>query len=334
MKVAAIRQPGLMLSGRSSDSSLRDGIDGVTYCSLTQLAKQKVHARLLRFGSREIHAQQSGQHLSVRKGRGMDFTESRAYQAGDDVRFLDWRVTARTGKLHTKLYAEERERPVLLIVDLRAGLFFGTRRCFKSVLVAELASLLLWKNCQAGDKTGGVILTATGEQKSYRPQRSQAAAGRFIQGVSRATQTSQTATDGLALVDALQSVRSFIETGTQCILISDFQSPADLQQQASPLQTRLSALAAQTALVLVAVHDPFEEQLVQYPEPLELHQGGHFQRLTGRLQQRFQQDYERWQATRRQLLDRQAQHPGSRLIEFSTAEDPAQRLVKLSQGMR
>ncbi len=82
-------------------------------------------------------AKGSGHHLSKLRGRGMDFSEVRNYQAGDEIRHMEWRVTARTGKPHIKLYQEERERPVVLVIDFNPSMYFGTRLAFKSVVAAQ-----------------------------------------------------------------------------------------------------------------------------------------------------------------------------------------------------
>jgi len=96
------------------------------------------HTQLLR----NAKAILAGAHLSSLRGRGMDFAESREYQPGDDRRHIDWRVTARTGKAHTKIYTEEKERPVFLLVDMSPSMFFGTHGGFKSVTAARLAAYL------------------------------------------------------------------------------------------------------------------------------------------------------------------------------------------------
>ena len=93
-----------------------------------------------------IKAKQTGTYLSQYKGRGMEFEEHRPYQPGDDIRNIDWRVTARTGIPHTKVYREERERPVLFCVDYRRPMFFATRGVFKSVMAAKAAALLAWSS--------------------------------------------------------------------------------------------------------------------------------------------------------------------------------------------
>ena len=119
--------------------------------------------------SNSLNAQRAGSHLSSFRGRGMEYHESRPYQAGDDIRAIDWRVTARSGRTHTKVYREERERPVLLWVDLCRSMFFGTRNCFKSVLASKLAALLAWSSVQHGDRLGGLIFSER-DHVEFRPR--------------------------------------------------------------------------------------------------------------------------------------------------------------------
>lgn len=106
---------------------------------------------------KNIHGQMSGNYLSRSKGRGMEFDEVRHYQTGDDIRAIDWRVTARTGKTHTKLFREELERPVLIATDLSASMHFGSQLLFKSVQAAHLASLVAWHAKKRGDRLGGIV---------------------------------------------------------------------------------------------------------------------------------------------------------------------------------
>src|SRR5690348_9135392 len=101
-----------------------------------------------------------GAHRSSFRGRGLEFQEVRPYVAGDDPRSIDWRVTARRGRPHTKLFHEERERPVWVLVDLHAGLFFGTRRQLKSSVALRAAALFAWAASMGGDRVGAVIAGA------------------------------------------------------------------------------------------------------------------------------------------------------------------------------
>lgn len=102
----------------------------------------------------------NGPHQSPTRGRGMDFSEVRHYQSGDEIRHMEWRITARTGKPHIKLYEEERERPVVVLVDFNPSMYFGTRRAFKSYVAAQLASLIAWMANATGDRVGGLVFSS------------------------------------------------------------------------------------------------------------------------------------------------------------------------------
>lgn len=91
------------------------------------------------------------------KGRGMDFDESRIYQIGDDIRNIDWRVTARTGEAHTKIFKEERERPVFVLLDQMPSMFFGTAEVFKSIIASKIAAQLMWNSLSNGDRFGAML---------------------------------------------------------------------------------------------------------------------------------------------------------------------------------
>ncbi len=105
------------------------------------------------------------------RGRGTDFAEVRVYQPGDDVRTIDWRVTARTQTPHTKVFQEEKERPVLILVDQSISMFFGSQVAFKSVIAAEAAALIAWTNLDRGDRVGGIVFTEN-HHREVRPRRS------------------------------------------------------------------------------------------------------------------------------------------------------------------
>ena len=129
--------------------------------NLKTLVNMARPATQLKHHKTSIKSQQSGGFVSRFKGRGMEFDETRLYQPGDDIRSIDWRVTARSGSTPTKLYREERERPVFISVDNRANMHFATRGVFKSVQAAKLAALLAWVAQQKGDRIGGQTFTDT-----------------------------------------------------------------------------------------------------------------------------------------------------------------------------
>lgn len=125
---------------------------------LRELLGLRVAARRLDLAPHgPLRATRSGGHLTRLRGRGMEFDESRRYQPGDDPRHMDWRLSARSGEPHVKLFREERERPLWLLVDQGPSMRFGTRAAFKSVLAAEAAALLGWAALEAGDRVGGLV---------------------------------------------------------------------------------------------------------------------------------------------------------------------------------
>ena len=148
----------------------------VSLKTLIDLAKP---ASTLNLQHSKNRAQQSGAYMSRFKGRGMEFDEARLYQPGDDIRSIDWRVTARTGKTYTKVFREERERPVFISVDDRLTMHFATRGVFKSVLAAKLAGLLAWAAEHHGDRIGGQLFS---EHDCYelKPQNGRHAVLRFL----------------------------------------------------------------------------------------------------------------------------------------------------------
>ena len=113
------------------------------YLELNELIALRFPAKQLKLGRKKrALSNLAGPNKTNFRGRGIDFEEVRRYQPGDDIRTIDWRVTARTGSAHTKLFREERERPVLVVVDQRSSMFFGSSHCFKSVLAGQLAACL------------------------------------------------------------------------------------------------------------------------------------------------------------------------------------------------
>lgn len=123
-----------------------------------QLSGLRLVSGQRRSGAREVRV----------RGRGMEYEESRAYVSGDDVRTMDWRVMARTGEAHTKVFAEEKERRFLIAVDLSASMFFGTRFSFKSWSAAQVAAHVGWLSSFAGDRIGGLIVSP-GTHHEVRP---------------------------------------------------------------------------------------------------------------------------------------------------------------------
>ncbi len=126
-----------------------------------------------------IHSLLSGRHASRLRGRGLDFDEIRRYQPGDDVRQIDWKATLRTGKTQSRVYTEERERNVLLVVDQRLTMFFGSIKKMKSVTAAECAALAAWRVLKQRDRIGALVFNDS-QIDEISPQRSQSTVMRII----------------------------------------------------------------------------------------------------------------------------------------------------------
>jgi len=142
--------------------------DGRTRASLAELLALRARVGRIRALPLNSRAASAGQQSSRLYGRGMDYAESRVYQPGDDVRRLDWRLTARSGTLHTKLFQEEREGRLLILLDTHASMQFGTRVRFKSVQAARAAALAAWYAVRAGERVGA--LAFGGCQHLLKPQ--------------------------------------------------------------------------------------------------------------------------------------------------------------------
>jgi uncharacterized protein (DUF58 family) len=164
----------------------------------------------------------AGAYRSRFRGRGVDFLESRNYQPGDDIRNMDWRVTARTGRPHTKVFQEERERPVLVVLDAGPSLYFGTRRRLKSVAAGQLAAAIAWSAVRRGDRIGG-FLFAPGQHRELRPAGGRRGAMRMIQGLVDWLVPDQPGpAEVKPLSAALERVRHAVRPGSLVIILSDF----------------------------------------------------------------------------------------------------------------
>jgi len=217
----------------------------------------------LRFPARQIDvrrrsralAQLAGRRRSNFRGRGLEFEEVRGYQAGDDILAIDWRVTARTGDAHTKLFHEERERPVLLLVDQRAAMRFGSRHCFKSVLAAELAALLAWSALHAGERIGALLVWDR-EHEELRPRNNRRSVLTLLASLAEREPHPEPAETGPGFADMLLSARRIARPGSSLFLISDFR---DATEEAA--REQLFQLARHTEINALRVSDPLEETL-------------------------------------------------------------------------
>jgi uncharacterized protein (DUF58 family) len=293
----------------------------VSLKTLIDLAKP---ASSLNLHQAQFRARQSGGYVSRFKGRGMEFDEARLYQPGDDIRSIDWRVTARTGKPHTKMFREERERPVFISVDNRLAMHFATRGVFKSVLAAKLAGLLAWTAEYHSDRIGGQIFSEQ-ECCELKPQNGRHAVLRFLNAIVSRGEVKRTANEvadkigtAITLEQVLARLTQHARPGSLVYIISDFRG---INDQA---ETHIAKLSEHCEVVLIFIYDPLESSLPakgRYrftdDERDVVIDTGDQQRLKN-YQQRF--------VLRLQRLELLAKKRGLAFIQCSTSEDPIQCL--------
>lgn len=219
--------------------------------SLAELIALRQEASRLQIGLRgKVLATRSGGHLSRFRGRGMEFDESRVYQPGDDPRNMDWRVTARSSLPHVKLFREERERPVWLLVDLGPGMRFGTRVAFKSVIAARAAALLSWAAADKGDRVGGLVFDETAHLERRPAARSRALLP-LLKALSESPLNGRSGGHGSISAAAHQLV-PLVRPGSLVFVLSDF---AGFGKHDGDWLARLGATSE---LVLVHIYDALE----------------------------------------------------------------------------
>lgn len=170
---------------------------------------------------RPVLAELQGAHRSAQRGRGLEFEEVRLYAPGDDARNIDWRVTARRGRLHTRLYQEERERPVWLVADVHPGLFFGSRRQLKSSLLLRTAAMLAWVAAEGGDRVGAVIADGSREPLILPPRGRKAGVLPILKALIEA-QPRAPGMPASGLQQAVAMLRPLLQPGSMILMLSDF----------------------------------------------------------------------------------------------------------------
>ena len=296
--------------------------EGITWISPQSLIQLRLHASPTMLNSSIIHAKQGGAYLSSFKGRGMEFDESRIYQAGDDMRNMDWRVTARTGEAHTKIFREERERPVLLWLDLNASMMFATRNKFKSVIAAELAALIAWSAAKNNDRLGGLIFSSE-EHVEIKPRRGKAAVLDFIGRCTKHTawlKGPSAAVSERNMMTAVARLRKVAHPGSLIFMISDFRG---LDENS---YSHIANIARHNDIVMIKIHDPIEAELPVSGDykltdginELQIHTAN----------KKLRDDYHRRYVDNDDQLKTFCRQNRIHLIQLSTADDYIDRLNK------
>lgn len=202
------------------------------------------------FNPARVNSLNAGINLSHARGRGMDFDEVRRYQAGDDIRLIHWQLSARLGKTYTKVYHEERERALYLIIDQSISMRFATKVAFKSVIAANLAAILGWSALSAHQQVGGVIFNDA--NSSYvKPKRSRQS---LLDMFNLLSSEKLTRSQG-GLINSLQFILTQIHSGSSVVVLSDF-------SQISPeVERYLRLIAQKSELTNLLIYDPIEANL-------------------------------------------------------------------------
>lgn len=228
------------------------------YANLESLIRLQFKVRELSWKSRQpVHSLLSGRHASRLRGRGLTFEELRRYRPGDDIRSIDWRATARLRAAHVRVYSEERDRPVLLVVDQRASMFFGSARTTKATAAVEAAALAAWRAIDRGDRVGAIIFNDH-RVLEIRPQRSRANVLRICHELIDFNQLLSANAEGGAenvLNKALRRAINVAQHDHLVLLLTDYDQDDDVTCE------RATRLAAHNDVLAILIYDPLGAQI-------------------------------------------------------------------------
>ena len=284
-----------------------------TSVSVAELvALRKTAGKLNRRSGKRVVAPVAGSSNSAALGRGLDFSEVREYHGGDDVRLIDWKVTARTGRAHTKLFTEERERPFFIAVDLRPPMYFGTRVAFKSVVAARMCAIVAWAAAAQRDRVGGLVFN-NNKILEIKPQAGSRGVTSLLHQLVKLHNSSRREKFKTGpLSDALTRLDRSAHTGSSICLVSDF-SHFDTGPHTANLLRHNHTAAVQ-------IYDPLE---VELPPPAEYtitdgKRKGRLKTTSARVRQQYRDDFN----FRSAQLERVFSGPGNRFISASVTDDP------------
>lgn len=259
-----------------------------------------------------------GLYASVFRGQGMDFEEVREYREGDEIRNMDWRVTARTGVAHLKVFREERQRGVMLCVDVGAHMRFGTRNVFKNVQAARVAALLGWAASANQDRVGGLLFGDPQGLQFFRPSRERRALWRLLRALTTVEATATLDPDPLPA--ALDKLSRAAPTGALLLLVADFNRDLDRLEQ------QLGRLRQRHEVMLFPIDDPADSTLPDLGHAWFRGPDGE-KRLLDTTAPRGRQRYQAQWQTRRDHLLRIGKRLGIGLLPILTQDDPHRVLV-------
>lgn len=292
------------------------------YVTLEELVRLQHKAAGFSFLPRQpVRSLLSGRHGSRLRGRGLDFEELRQYRPGDDIRSMDWKATRRTGEPHVRVYTEDRERPVLLVVDQRLSMFFGSKVNMKSVTAAQAAALAAWRVVAAGDRVGAILFNDS-DIRVVRCQRSRKTVMRILQVIVE--QNNKLGVDrGIVpapdmLDQALRRAVSLAGHDYLICVISDFFGLSDVTLRLATELTR------HNDLLLAPVYDPLAQKL---PEKgfLVISDGKSQIRLDGHDRQ-LKKRFPEFLQGRLNALSNALQRLGVPVLPLNTVDDVAEQV--------
>lgn len=290
----------------------REGVD----LAMPELLAQRTAQRIRRRHSKQVRTRGGQGNRARPLGRGLDFAELRPYQPGDELRFIDWKTTARRGRVHSKLFQEERERPVLLLVDQRTVLRYGTRVCFKSVQCARLAAAIAWRAVGQGDKVGALVFNDS-EHQELPPTGGPKGVARVCQAMVQCHAVE--ASGQLTMEGMLRELARVTHSGGEAWVVSDFH---DWNEGA---QVALGGVCRGTAVQMMHVVDPLEWQLPQR-HGCTVSDGSRWQ-LLPRANSAAAQDYKQRFDQRTERLSREFSRAGARYQQVCTRDEVVSALL-------
>lgn len=229
------------------------------YTNLRSLMRLRYSARGFSYLPRQpVRSLLNGRKRSRLRGRGLDFDELRHYRPGDDIRTMDWRVTNRTGKPHVRVYSEERDRPVMVVVDQRLPMFFGSQQKMKSVVAAEVAALTAWRVLTVGDRVGAILFNDSRVVEA-KPSRNERKIIGWLGDLATMNNELSVAPDRnsnpASLTDALRLLERSVGHDYLVVLISDFHGWND-----AALKT-ICRINQHNDVICTLVFDPLERDI-------------------------------------------------------------------------
>ena len=303
----------------------KEELDGRVYVDLSRLTALQYKARDISFlPTQPVHSILNGRYASRVRGRGLNFEEIRQYRPGDDVRSIDWKVTARMRQPHCRVYTEERDRPVLMLVDQSIEMFFGTQLYMKSVIAAEAAALSAWRVLSVGDRVGALVFDDR-QMDEIRPRRSRESVMHILNSITRFNQAmradAEIEPNGGMLNEALRSALQLAGHDYLVVIISDFFG-ADAETK-----KMLKQLVAHNDVLGVLVYDPSATNLPA-SDDLVITDG----RLQAQLslgKESIRQSVESFTSGRIASLLAWREEIGAPMLPLSTGEDVAPQIQKL-----